>query len=36
MTNPVVTVIVVEATAPIAYVIGEVNHPGAVTLQASS
>src|SRR5205085_453135 len=31
MTNPVVTVIVVEASAPIAYVMGEVNHPGAVT-----
>lgn len=34
MTNPVVTVIVVEGTAPTAYVVGEVNHPGAVTLQA--
>jgi polysaccharide export outer membrane protein len=33
MTNPVVTVIVVEAKAPVAYVMGEVNHPGAVTLQ---
>ena len=33
MTNPVVTVIVVEATAAVAYVMGEVNHPGAVTLQ---
>jgi len=33
MNNPVVTVIVVEATAAIAYVMGEVNHPGAVTLQ---
>jgi polysaccharide biosynthesis/export protein len=33
MTNPVVTVIVVEASAAIAYVMGEVNHPGAVTLQ---
>jgi polysaccharide export outer membrane protein len=33
MTNPVVTVIVVEATAPIAYVMGEVNNPGSVTLQ---
>lgn len=31
--NPVVTVIVVEATAPTAYVVGEVNHPGPVTLQ---
>jgi polysaccharide export outer membrane protein len=34
MTNPVVTVIVVEATAATAYVMGEVNHPGAVNLQA--
>src|SRR5205809_7419611 len=34
MTNPVVTVIVVEATAAMAYVMGEVNHPGAVNLQA--
>ncbi len=33
VTNPTVTVIVVEATAAIAYVVGEVNHPGAVTLQ---
>jgi polysaccharide biosynthesis/export protein len=33
MTNPVVTVIVVEASAAVAYVMGEVNHPGAVTLQ---
>jgi len=33
MNNPVVTVIVVEATAATAYVVGEVNHPGAVTLQ---
>jgi polysaccharide export outer membrane protein len=32
MTNPVVTVIVVETKAPVAYVMGEVNHPGAVTL----
>jgi len=31
--NPVVTVIVVEATLPTAYVVGEVNHPGPVTLQ---
>jgi polysaccharide biosynthesis/export protein len=31
--NPVVTVIVVEATAAVAYVAGEVNHPGAVPLQ---
>src|SRR5262249_48500937 len=34
MTNPVVTVIVVEATAATAYVMGEVYHPGAVDLQA--
>jgi polysaccharide export outer membrane protein len=33
MTNPVVTVIVVEATAAMAYVMGEVNHPGSVNLQ---
>jgi polysaccharide export outer membrane protein len=33
MNNPVVTVIVVEATAATAYVMGEVNHPGAVPLQ---
>src|SRR5437899_6346878 len=33
MTNPVVTVIVVETKAPVAYVMGEVNHPGAVPLQ---
>lgn len=33
MTNPVVTVIVVEAQAPIAYVMGEVNHPGAIPIQ---
>jgi len=31
--NPVVTVIVVEATAAIAYITGEVNHPGSVALQ---
>jgi polysaccharide export outer membrane protein len=31
--NPSVTVIVVEATAATAYVMGEVNHPGAVALQ---
>src|SRR5512138_1507241 len=30
MTNPVVTVIVVETKAPVAYVMGEVNHPGSV------
>jgi polysaccharide export outer membrane protein len=34
VTNPTVTVIVVEATAATAYVMGEVNHPGAVNLQA--
>jgi len=34
ITNPTVTVIVVEATAAMAYVMGEVNHPGAVSLQA--
>lgn len=33
MNNPVVTVIVVEATLPTAFVVGEVNHPGPVTLQ---
>ena len=33
ITNPVVTVIVVEASAAVAYVMGEVNHPGVVTLQ---
>ena len=33
ITNPVVTVIVVEASAATAYVVGEVNRPGAVTLQ---
>jgi polysaccharide export outer membrane protein len=33
ITNPVVTVIVVEAGAATAYVVGEVNQPGAVTLQ---
>jgi polysaccharide export outer membrane protein len=31
--NPVVTVIVVEGTSPTAYVVGEVNRPGPVTLQ---
>jgi polysaccharide biosynthesis/export protein len=34
VTNPTVTVIVVEATTATAYVVGEVNHPGAVSLQA--
>jgi len=33
MTNPVVTVIVVETKPSVAYVTGEVNHPGAVQLQ---
>ncbi|MGE3275510.1 MAG: polysaccharide biosynthesis/export family protein [Vicinamibacterales bacterium] len=33
MTNPVVTVIVVEATIATAYVMGEVRQPGAVALQ---
>jgi polysaccharide export outer membrane protein len=31
--NPTVTVIVVEATTPLAYVMGEVNHPGAIAVQ---
>jgi polysaccharide export outer membrane protein len=34
ITKPTVTVIVVEATAATAYVTGEVNHPGVVSLQA--
>jgi polysaccharide export outer membrane protein len=33
MTNPVVAVIVVETKPAVAYVTGEVNHPGAVALQ---
>jgi polysaccharide export outer membrane protein len=33
VTNPTVTVIVVEATAATAYVMGEVNHSGTVSLQ---
>jgi polysaccharide export outer membrane protein len=33
ITNPTVTVIVVEAVVATAYVMGEVNHPGAVNLQ---
>ena len=33
VTNPTVTVIVVETMAATAYVIGEVNHPGAINLQ---
>jgi polysaccharide export outer membrane protein len=32
MTNPVVTVIVVEASPATAYVVGEVNRPGAITM----
>ncbi len=35
MNNPVVTVIVVEATAATAYVVGEVTHPGAVKLDGA-
>jgi polysaccharide export outer membrane protein len=35
MNNPVVTVIVVEATAATAYVVGEVYHPGPVALQGN-
>jgi polysaccharide export outer membrane protein len=31
--NPTVTVIVVETTAALAYVMGEVNHPGSISLQ---
>lgn len=34
VTNPTVTVILVEAAAALAYVVGEVNHPGSVMLQA--
>jgi len=33
VTNPTVTVIVVETVPATAYVMGEVNHPGAVNLQ---
>jgi polysaccharide export outer membrane protein len=33
VTNPTVTVIVVEAAATMAYVMGEVSHPGSVMLQ---
>jgi len=33
MNNPVVTVIVVEASAAVAYVVGEVAHPGTINLQ---
>lgn len=31
--NPVVSVVVVEATQPTAYVVGEVNHPGTIPLK---
>ncbi|HEY7286362.1 MAG TPA: polysaccharide biosynthesis/export family protein [Vicinamibacterales bacterium] len=34
VTNPTVTVILVEAAASLAYVVGEVNHPGSVLLQS--
>lgn len=33
VTNPTVTVIVVEATPAVVYVMGEVNHPGAISVQ---
>jgi len=33
--KPVITVVVVEATTPTAYVVGEVNRPGAVLLQGN-
>jgi polysaccharide biosynthesis/export protein len=33
VSRPVVTVIVVEATSPVAYVVGEVTHPGTITLE---
>ena len=31
--RPVVTVIVVEATSPVAYVVGEVTHPGSIEIK---
>jgi polysaccharide export outer membrane protein len=34
LNNPVVSVVVVEATLPTAYVVGEVNHPGSVPLKS--
>ena len=34
LTNPVVTVIVAEANPPTAYVMGEVNNPGAIPLRS--
>jgi polysaccharide export outer membrane protein len=33
VTNPVVTVIVVETVAPLVYVMGEVNNPGSISMQ---
>jgi len=33
--NPVVTVIVLEATTPAVFVLGQVGHPGSVTIQSS-
>ena len=33
--KPVITVVVVEATAPTAYVVGEVNRPGSVIVQGN-
>ena len=33
VTNPVVTVIVVETVAPLVYVMGEVNNPGSISIQ---
>jgi polysaccharide export outer membrane protein len=33
VTNPTVTVIVVETAASLAYVVGEVGHPGSIVLQ---
>lgn len=36
VTNPTVTVILVEAAASMAYVVGEVNHPGSVMLQGGA
>ena len=35
MNKPVITVVVVEATAPTAYVVGEVNRPGSVIVQGN-
>jgi polysaccharide export outer membrane protein len=33
VTNPVVTVIVVETIAPLVYIMGEVNNPGSISMQ---